>query len=890
MEKLAIPCQTNPPISVPASVIKPRPLKFSSKPIKTSVFFTYKLTSKSNDDHLSYLCSNGLLREAITAIDSMSKRGSKLSTNTYINLLQTCIDAGSIELGRELHVRMGLVDQVNPFVETKLVSMYAKCGCLKDARKVFDGMQERNLYTWSAMIGAYSREQRWKEVVELFFLMMGDGVLPDAFLFPKILQACGNCEDLETVKLIHSLGIRCGLSCYLRVSNSILTAFVKCGKLSLARKFFGNMDERDGVSWNAMIAGCCQKGKGDEARRLLDTMSNQGFKPGLVTYNIMISSYSQLGNCNLVIDLKKKMESVGLAPDVYTWTSMISGFAQSSRISLALDFFQKMILAGIEPNTITIASATSACASLKSLQKGLEIHCFAIKMGIAREILVGNSLIDMYSKCGKLEAARHVFDTILEKDIYTWNSMIGGYCQAGYCGKAYELFMRLRESNVMPNVVTWNAMISGCIQNGDEDQAMNLFQIMEKDGGVKRNTASWNSLIAGYHHLGEKNKALAIFRQMQSLNFSPNSVTILSILPACANVMAEKKIKEIHGCVLRRNLESELAVANSLVDTYAKSGNIKYSRTIFDGMPSKDIITWNSIIAGYVLHGCSDSAFQLLDQMRKLEIRPNRGTLASIIHAYGIAGMVDKGRRVFSSITEEHQILPTLDHYLAMVDLYGRSGRLTDAIEFIEDMPIEPDVSIWTSLLTACRFHGNSRLAVQAAKRLHELEPDNHVIYRLLGQAYALYGKFEQTLKVRKPGKESAMKKCTAQCWVEVRNKVHLFVTGDQSKLDVLNTWIKSIEGKVKKLNNHHQLSIDEEEKEEKIGGFHCEKFAFAFGLIGSSHTRKSIKIVKNLRMCADCHQMAKYISAAYECEIYLSHSKCLHHFKNGHCSCGDYW
>ncbi|KAG6598470.1 Pentatricopeptide repeat-containing protein, partial [Cucurbita argyrosperma subsp. sororia] len=835
MEKLAIPCQTKPPISVPASIIKTKPLKFSSKPTQTTIFFTQKSSSKSNDDHLSYLCRHGLLREAISAIDSMSRHGSKLSTNTYINLLQTCIDADSIEVGRELHVRLCLVDQVNPFVETKLVSMYAKCGFLKDARKVFDEMPERNLYTWSAMIGAYSREQRWKEVVELFFLMMGDGVLPDAFLFPRILQACGNCEDLETLKLMHSVVIRCGLSCSMRVSNSILTALVKCGNLSLARKFFENMDERDEVSWNAIIAGYCRKGHGDEARTLLDTMNDQGFKPGLVTCNILIASYSQLGKCNLVIELKKKMESMGITPDVYTWTSMISGFAQSSRINLALDFFKEMILAGVEPNAVTITSVTSVCASLKSLQKGLEIHCLAIKMGIAHQVLVGNSLIDMYSKCGKLEAAHHVFDTILEKDIYTWNSMIGGYCQGGYCG---------------------------CIHNGDEDQAMNLFQMMENDEEVNPNTASWNSLIAGYHRLGEKNKALAIFRQMQSLNFNPNSVTILSILPVCANVMAEKKIKEIHGCVLRRNLESELPVANSLIDTYAKSGNIQYSRNIFDGMSSKDIITWNSIIAGYILHGCSDAAFHLFDQMKRFGIRPNRGTLASIIYACGISGMVDRGRHVFSSITEEHQILPTLDHYSAVVDLYGRSGRLTDAIEFIENMPTEPDVSIWTSLLTASRFHGNLHLAVRAAERLLELEPDNHVIYRLLIQAYALYGKSEQALKVRKLGRESAMKKCTAQCWVEVGNKVYFFVNGDHSKVDVLNTWIKGIVGKVKKFNNHHQLSIDDEPKEEKIGGFHCEKFAFAFGLIGSSHEPKRIKIVKNLRICGDCHQMAKHRSS----------------------------
>ncbi|GAV86698.1 PPR domain-containing protein/PPR_2 domain-containing protein/PPR_3 domain-containing protein, partial [Cephalotus follicularis] len=776
MDSLIIPC-----ISKPLAIIPPKQDSisgFSHKPTKTMLSSTKKTNPNIIEAHLNHLCKSGRLAEAIAAIDSIAQRGSLVTPTTYINLLQSCIDLDSLRLGRELHARIHLVNEVNPFVETKLVSMYAKCGCIKDARQVFDAMRDRNLFSWSAMIGACSREQRGKEVVELFYMMMRDGVVPDDFLFPKILQACGNCGEIETGKLIHSLVVRLGMICHTRVSNSILAVYAKCGKLSLARKFFGNMDGRNIVAWNAMISGYCQNGENEEAYKLIDEMRGEGIEPGLVTWNILIGSYNQLGRCDVALELMKKMESLGIDPDVYTWTNLISGFAQNGRTNQALDLFEEMLLAGVEPNGVTMTSAVSACASLKALDKGLEIHSIVIKMGFLDDALVGNSLIDMYSKCGELEDARLVFDIILEKDVYTWNSMIGGYCQAGYCGKAYELFMKMQESEVPPNAITWNVMISGYIQNGDEDQAMDLFQRMEKDGKVKRNTASWNSLIAGFVHIGQKDKALGVFRQMQSFCVCLNSVTILSVLPACANLVALNKVKEIHTVVLRRNLEFVLSVANALIDTYAKSGNIAYSRTIFDGMLFRDIITWNSLIYGYVLHGRPDAALDLFDQMMQLELKPNRGTFLSIILAHGLAGMVNRGKQVFASITEDFLIIPALEHYSAMIDLYGRSGMLREAKEFIEYMPIEPDFSIWATLLTACRIHGNIGMAVHAAKLLLDLEPGNVLIYQLISQAYALCGKLEDASKMRKLEKDNKGRKSVGQSWTEVKNTVHTFITG----------------------------------------------------------------------------------------------------------------
>ncbi|XWS25830.1 hypothetical protein CRYUN_Cryun27aG0100800 [Craigia yunnanensis] len=889
MENLMIPSTSKPPVIIPTK------LENLSEFSHTQTKLTFPNTKKTNnpkttDNHLNYLSRKGRLTEAITALDSIAQSGSQVRPNTFINLLQACIDFGSLDLGRKLHARMHLVKESDPFVETKLVSMYAKCGSFVDARKVFDNRNEKNLYTWSAMIAACSRELRWKEVVQLFFLMMKDVVLPDEFLFPKILQACANCEDVRTGRLLHSLVIRLGMVCFRRVSNSVLAVYAKCGKLSSARRFFENMDERDRVTWNSMILAYCLKGKNDEAYRLFNGMWEEGIEPCIVTWNILINSYNQLGQCDVAMGLMKEMKSSRISPDVFTWTSMISGLAQNGRRWQASYLFKEMLLAGIKPNGVTITSAVSACASLRVLKMGLEIHSVAFKMGIIDNVLVGNSLIDMYAKCGELEAARQVFDKIEEKDVYTWNSMVAGYCHTGYCGKAYELFMKMRESDVKPNVITWNTMISGYIQNGDEDRAMDLFQQMEHDGKIRRNTASWNALIAGYVQLRAIDKAFGVFRQMQLCSTSPNSVTILSILPGCANLIASKKVKEIHGCILRRNLEFVLSISNSLIDTYAKSGNILYSRIIFDALSIRDIISWNSIIGGYVLHGCSDAALDLFNQMRMLGLKPNRGTFLSIILAHGIAKMVDEGKHIFSSISGNYEIIPAIEHYSAMIDLYGRSGWLVEAMEFIEDMPIEADSSVWTSLLTASRIHKDIALAVLAGERLLDLEPGNIVVNQLMFQIYALCGKLDDSSKVRKLEKENTLRRSLGHSWIEVRNTVHTFVTGDQSKpcSNLLYSWVQSIAREVN-IDHHGGFFIEEEEKEE-TGGVHSEKLALAFALIASPSSPQSIRIVKNTRMCWNCHLTAKFISLKFGCEIYLSDSKCFHHFKNGQCSCGDYW
>nr|AYM00567.1 pentatricopeptide repeat protein [Salvia miltiorrhiza] len=878
MESLILPCKTI------------TPSKIVEIPPKSKTHSRNTSPKLINDAYLKRLCKLGQLSAAISALDSCS---STVRHSTLSYLIESCVDSNSLDLCHKLHARAKKwMHEPDPFLETKLVGMFAKCGSLDDAFKVFDEMRERNLYAWSAVIGAFSREKKWGDVVALFYWMIEDGdVVPDYYMLPKILQACGNCGDVETGELIHGMVIKRGLNGDLRVNNSILSVYAKCGRLSSAEKFFHGMLASDRVSWNALIKGYCQAGNIAEAQRLFEFMQEKGLEPDVVTWNVLISSYSQLGKCDVAMKLMTEMETRGVRPDVCTWTSTILGFAQNNRRFEALNLFREMILAGVEPNGITLMSAILPCSLEKDIRKGREVHLVAIKLGYGEDVLVGNSLVDMYSKCGKLEAARKVFDMISDKDIYTWNSMIAGYCQSGYCGIADDLFKQMQEFGVLPNVVTWNVMITGYIHNGDEDQALDLFYMMETNGGVKRDTASWNALIAGYLHHGQKDKALRIFRKMQFYGVKPNAITILSILPACANLIALRKLKEIHCCVLRSNLESEVSVANSLIDMYAKCGSVTYSRSIFAAMPSMDIITWNTLATAYVLHGCSSEAIELFERMRKLGYKPNRSTFASIISAYGLAKKVDEGKRVFSLMTEEYHILPCLDHCVAMVNLYGRSGKLDEAFEFIRGLPIELGVSIWSAVLTACRRQGNVRLAIHAGERLLELEPDNASTQRLVLQLYDLRGVSRDSSKMKRPQTKKLLTGPIGCSWIEGRNTVHAFVTGDFSQLDgkCMHSWIAGIEMNTKESKHQDMVSIQEEEEKE-TGGIHSEKLALAYAVIKCRQPPRSIRMVKNLRMCDHCHRFGKLVSSKYGCEIYVHDSICLHHFKQGVCSCGDYW
>ncbi|CAN6470309.1 unnamed protein product [Victoria cruziana] len=847
----------------------------------------------SIEHQLVQLSKQGKLKQAVWVLDS-ELRGRKIKRSTYISMLQACIDVNSMSEGRKIHAHINSVVglEPDPYVGTKLVSMYAKCDGLEEARRVFDQMFQRNIFTWSAIIGGYARERLWAPVIELFVRMIQEGITTDAFILPKVLQACANLGLPRMGKTIHSMTIRMGFDDLLHVCNSLMAMYWKSGDLSTARRLFDQMPQRDSVSWNTMLSGYCAFSQNEEAMKLFDLMQVDGIKPSPMTWNILIAGFNQAGNCDFAMQLMQRMKSHGCDPDVYTWTAMVSGYSQNNRGNEALNLFIEMLLAGVKPNGLTITSALSVCADMRNLRKGMEMHTFGVKLGCSTNLLVVNALIDAYAKCGKLESARAVFDSALERDVFTWNSMIAGYAQAGFCGMAHDLFCQIESSGIRRNTVTWNIMISGYMKSGDEEQALELFQEMEKRDGVKRNTSSWNAIIAGSVQNGHGDNALQIFRQMLSLSVKPNYVTVLSILPACANLLAAKKVKEIHAYLYNIGLELEASIANSLIDTYSKSGNLSSARMIFDRLLSRDIISWNSMIAGYVLHGQAESAKALFDHMMFVGVTPDNVTYTSMFLTYGLLGMVTAGVELLSNIYEDSPSMPSQEHFAPMVFLFGRSGRIREAMELIEKMQIPPSSSVWKTLFIACRIHGNVRLAVHAMEKWIELEPGNLTNLKILEQLYTLEGRTEEASKLWKSVSNSRVMETLGYSCTEVGNIVYQFFTGDQP-----TPCFKTVDAKIDRFAQESKLPRYDlgfrglriyEEGVDAVG-IHSEKLAISFSLI-NNHTFQPIRVVKNLRVCLDCHNYIKLISRVYGQEIFLKDTSCLHHFKDGTCSCGDFW
>ncbi|KAJ4817923.1 Pentatricopeptide repeat-containing protein [Rhynchospora pubera] len=862
------------PMEKSLSTCKPKP-KVYSKPRKQGAPF-------SLDARLLELSSHGKLNEAIFIL----QQSDSVKPKTYISLLQSCADLGSIEIGRKLHSCARLLPGTNCAVETKMVSMFAKCGSLEDARKVFDKMPKRTLITWSVMIGAYVREERWDEAVDLFYLMMREGVIPDSFLLPRIVQACASIGDCKTAQLLHSIAEKKGFldpTVDTHVANSILAMYFKCGKVKDGRKFFEKMSYRNLVSWNSVISGLSQHGLREEAIRVFDLLISEGLKPDIFTWNIYLSNFSKFENVSLkfATDLIRKMENQGISPDVFSWTSLVSGFVQSGKCRDALQLFDEMLKSKVEPNSMTIACVLSACAKLKWLSTGKLLHSYSIRKGIDKSVLLANSLIGMYAKCMMLEEAQKVFDKMSDRDVVSWNSIIGGYAQARFYSKAFELFSLMDKFGFQRNAVTWNAIISGLFQNGEVDGALELLSKMEASG-VTRNLASWNTIIAGMVQNGYFDEALNIFRRMQRVPVRPNSVTYLSIVPALENLVCSSKVREMHGFMIRTGLEYVCTpVTNALINAYSKSGNLNSALALFNLLSIRTQISWNCIIGSCVFHGDACTALKLFSEMRKHGVLPNHTTLSSVITAYGLEGLVREGEELFSSMSEQYGVNPNCRHYASMINLYCLADRLNDAQNLFHRMPIEPDKEVWDALLKAAGMNSDLEFTTHIAENLLKVEPWDLRTQKLLSNLYNLAGNLKNPLAPSKDGSSHG------RCYTEVWNNVYGFPTGDLHLKTKLGELIEVAIDSGLELSQVSSL-LDYEEVREENGRVHSEKEAIAFQILNS--TRKVIRIIKNGRVCTHCHAFAKWVCKLHNREIFIKDSSRLHRFNDGECSCRDYW
>lgn len=770
-------------------------------------------------------------------------------------LLELCTSLRELHQIFPLVIKSGLYGE--HLFQTKLVSLFCKYGNVAEAARVFDPIDDKTDALYHTMLKGYAKSSPLDTALSFFCRMKHDGVVPVVYNFTYLLKVCGDRADLRRGREIHGQLIASGFGPNLFAMTGVVNMYAKCRRVDDAHKMFDRMPLRDLVSWNTIIAG----------------------------------------------------------------------YAQNNMAQLALELVVSMQEEGQKPDSITLVTVLPAVADIGSLRIGKSVHGYATRAGFESLVNVSTALLDMYCKCKSVDTARAIFDRMKGRTVVTWNSMIDGYVENENPEEALEILDQMLDQGIEPSNVTVMGALQACGNLGELERGKSVHKLSRKlrldesDASVanslismyskckrvdlaseifnnlrdKKTLVSWNAMILGFAQNGRVSEALNLFCQMHSQKIMrPDTFTMVSVIPALAELSVTRHAKWIHGLTIRSCMDRNVYVMTALVDMYAKCGAVETARKLFDMMDDRHVITWNAMIDGYGTHGLGTAAVELFKEMQKGSVRPNGITFLCVLSACSHSGLVEEGLHFYDSMKEDYSIEPSMDHYGSMVDLLGRAGRLNEAWDFIQKMPIEPGITVYGAMLGACKIHKNVELGEKAADRLLELNPEEGGYHVLLANIYATASMWDKVAKVRKVMEKEGLQKTPGCSLVELRNEVHSFYSGstDHPQSKRIYTFLETLTDEIKAAGyvpDTHSIHDVEDDVKEQLLSSHSERLAIAFGLLNTS-PGTTIHIRKNLRVCGDCHDATKYISLVTGREIIVRDMHRFHHFKNGTCSCGDYW
>ena len=618
-----------------------------------------------------------------------------------------------------------------------------------------------------------------------------------------------------------------------RLHNSTLKSLSKSGKLDEALRLIESSPSKspasapDAEACALFLHSCISRKALEHGQRLYlqlllyrarsnhDLLSNPRLKSKLITL---------FSVCGRVDEARRVFEDGGEDVDLpeSVWVAMGIGYSRNGYPKEALFLYHEMVCRFGQLGNFAFSMALKACSDLGDLRTGRAVHAQVVKATEDPDQVVNNALVRLYSEDGRFEEAIRVFDEMPQRNVVSWNSLIGG--------------------------------------------------LVKKEGVFE---------------------AMEAFRIMQGKGMGFSWVTLTTILPVCARVTALVSGKEIHAVMVKSTAKPDAPVLNSLVDMYAKCGAMDYCRRVFDGMQSKDLSSWNTLITGYAINGLMTEAMESFQEMICSGFSPDGITFIALLSGCSHAGLTDKGCRLFERMKIKYAVSPTVEHYACLVDVLGRAGRIEEALEIVKNIYFKPTGSIWGSLLNSCRIHGLVPLGEAVAKQLFELEPDNVGNYVMLSNIYASAGMWESVKTVREVIEKMGMKKEAGCSWLHVKSKIHTFVAGGSNEFcnsaEYKKVWKRLMEEAGYIPDTGVVLhDVNEETRAMWVCG-HSERIATMFALINTG-SGMPIRITKNLRVCLDCHSWVKIVSKVTGRVIVLRDTNRFHHFKDGMCSCKDYW
>ncbi|XP_031478327.1 pentatricopeptide repeat-containing protein At4g22760 [Nymphaea colorata] len=544
---------------------------------------------------------------------------------------------------------------------------------------------------------------------------------------------------------------------------------------------------------------------------------------GIQWSNFVLTNLLNSCNANGNTDYAKKIFEKAQNPDVFAWNSMIRGLCRNGLFRDAISAYAQMRESSVLPISFTFAAVLKACARILEKKIGWGLHSQVCKFGFDCDVYAQTSLVDMYSKFGDMRSAQQVFDGMPERNVVSWNSVISGYVKCG------ELIVARKIFDDMPgkDVVSWNTLILGYVKGGDMNSAMALFYEMPE-----RNPASWNTLIGGYIDSGNLETARQLFDSMpeksnvslvtmisgyarhgvvdlarelfdwacgkdrtiwnamiacyaqngrprEAINLfnrmlecdvkiKPDKMTIVCAISASSQLGDFSFGLWIQNYCREIGMEMDDHLITSLVDLYAKCGNVYDAYSLFLKLRNRDVVAYTAIILGCAMHGRAGDSILLFNEMVAAHVKPNSVTFIGLLTACNHCGLVDEGLQYFLSMSAVYGLHPSADHYVCMVDLLGRAGRLDEAYELIRSMPMTPHTGVWGALLLACNIHCNVKLGEIAAHQCFKLEPEASGYYVLLCNIYASAGRWDDAKRMRKAVEEQRLARIPGCSWIEI--------------------------------------------------------------------------------------------------------------------------
>ncbi|GAV76798.1 PPR domain-containing protein/PPR_1 domain-containing protein/PPR_2 domain-containing protein, partial [Cephalotus follicularis] len=683
------------------------------------------------------LARNGRIDEAREVFERMPERNvvswNEMITGYARNMM--------LDEAFELFERM--TERDLPSWNTKITS-FIQNGELGRALQLFNKMPCKNVISWTTMITGYVKGGQSEEALQIFRKMLAaDGMRPNVGTFVSALGACSDLAGLSEGQQVHQIISKTVYHDNAFVVSALINMYSKCGELGTARKMFGDglISQRDLVSWNGMIAAYAHHGCGREAISLFNEMQSLGLKPNDVTYLCLLFACSHSGLVNeglKCFDELVRDSSIQLREDHYACLVdlFIAALGQHGRMEEARRLFDRM------PQ---------------------------------RDVITWTAMIAGLARNGRIDEAREVFERMPERNVVSWNEMITGYARNMMLDEAFELFERMTERDLP----SWNTKITSFIQNGELGRALQLFNKMPC-----KNVISWTTMITGYVKGGQSEEALQFFRKMLAADgMRPNVGTFVSALGACSDLAGLSEGQQVHQIIGKTVYHDNAFVVSALINMYSKCGELGTARKMFgDGLISqRDLVSWNGMIAAYAHHGCGREAISLFNEMQSLGLKPNDVTYLCLLFACSHSSFVNEGLKCFDELVRDSSIQLREDHYACLVDLCCRAGRVKEAFGFIGRLGIKPSESVWGALLAGCHVHRDVNIGKVPAKELLDAQPENAGTYLLLSNIYASAGRWRKATKVRLKMKDKGLKKQPDCSWVEVGNKVHVFVVRHKS-------------------------------------------------------------------------------------------------------------